>query len=72
MGVKQQLSISFDGTWHKRGFAFNYGVGIVIDVATGQVLDLEVLSKYCQPCALHINREMYEAEREDWRREIDR
>ena len=63
------ITVSFDGTWHKRGFTSNYGVGIVIDVSTGLVLDFEVLSKYCQACALHSNREMTEAEREEWRRE---
>ena len=63
------ITISFDGTWHKRGFTSNYGVGIVIDVSTGLVLDFEVLSKYCQACALHSNREVTEAEREEWRRE---
>ncbi|KAL8571645.1 hypothetical protein ACOMHN_065400 [Nucella lapillus] len=28
------VTVSFDGTWHKRGFTSNYGVGIVIDVVT--------------------------------------
>lgn len=63
------ITVSFDGTWHTRGFISNYGVGILIDDSTGLVLDFEVLSKYCQACALHSNREMTEAEREEWRRE---
>jgi hypothetical protein len=25
------LSVSFDGTWHKRGFTSHYGIGVVID-----------------------------------------
>lgn len=36
--------------WHKRGFTSKYGVGCVIDVITGLVIDFEVLSKYCRVC----------------------
>ena len=63
------VSVSFDGMWHKRGFTSNYGVGIVIDVATGLVLDHVVLSKYCQSCAQNANRHMDDQERHDWERE---
>ncbi|CAB4043696.1 Hypothetical predicted protein, partial [Paramuricea clavata] len=41
------VAVSFDGTWSKRGFTANYGVGIVISADTGEVLDYVVLSK-CQ------------------------
>lgn len=41
------ISVSYDGSWHKRGFTSKYGVGCVIDVITGLVVDFEVLSKYC-------------------------
>lgn len=41
------ISVSYDGTWHKRGHTSIYGLGIVIDVLTGLVIDYEVLSKYC-------------------------
>lgn len=41
------LSVSYDGTWHKRGHTSNYGLGIVIDVLTGLVIDFHILSKYC-------------------------
>jgi hypothetical protein len=44
------ITISFDGTWHKRGHSSHYGVGVVIDYTTGLVLDAEVLSNYCQGC----------------------
>lgn len=44
------ISVSYDGTWHKRGHTSNYGVGIVIDVLTGVALDYVVLSKYCHMC----------------------
>ena len=37
------ISVSFDGTWQKRGFTSLYGVGICIDVLTGYVVDYVVL-----------------------------
>lgn len=46
------ISVSFDGTWHKRGFTSKYGIGVCIDVLTGLVIDFEVLSSYCHACAL--------------------
>ncbi|GFY53804.1 uncharacterized protein TNIN_118511 [Trichonephila inaurata madagascariensis] len=41
------VSVSYDGTWQKRGHTSNLGLGIIIDV-----LDFETLSKYCQNCAV--------------------
>lgn len=41
---------SFDGSWHKRGHNSLYGIGCVIDVLTGLVVDYEVMSKYCHLC----------------------
>ena len=46
------ISVSHDGTWHKRGHTSNYGVGCVIDILTGLVIDFEVISKYCHTCSL--------------------
>ena len=61
--------VSFDGTWHKRGFTSNYGVGIVIDVMAGFVLDYEVLSKYYQACTLAEKKHMTQVERYEWKRD---
>jgi hypothetical protein len=44
------ISVSFDGTWQKCGFTSLYGVGVVIGVMTGLVLDYHLLSKYCHAC----------------------
>ena len=41
---------SYDGTWQKRGHTSNHGIGAVISVQTGEVLDREVLSKVCKEC----------------------
>ena len=45
------LAVSFDGSWMKRGHTSAYGIGCVIDTVTGLVLDLAVLSSYCQACS---------------------
>ncbi|GFX16021.1 uncharacterized protein TNCV_4702801 [Trichonephila clavipes] len=37
------LSVSFDGTWLTRGHTSLIGVGCVIDMLTGYVVDFEVL-----------------------------
>lgn len=44
------ISVSYDGSWQKRGHTSLYGIGAVIDTVTGLVLDYEVLSKYCPEC----------------------
>lgn len=48
------ITVSYDGTWHKRGHTSQYGVGLVIDVLTGLVVDFEVLSKFCHMCSFAI------------------
>ena len=45
------ITVSFDGTWQKRGHASMLGVAAVIDVVTGLVVDYEVLSMYCHSCS---------------------
>ena len=44
------ITVSFDGSWHKRGHTSKYGPGVVIDALTGLVIAHEVLSKYCHAC----------------------
>ena len=39
------ITVSFDGTWQKRGHVSMHGVVAVIDVVTGLVVDYEVLSQ---------------------------
>ena len=45
------LTVSYDGSWMKRGHNSSYGIGCVVDTVTGLVLDLTVLSSYCQACS---------------------
>ena len=46
------ITVSFDGTWHKRGHTSLYGIGVVVDILTGIVLDYELLSRYCGICTM--------------------
>lgn len=50
------ITVSYDGSWQKRGHTSHYGVGAVIDVLTGLVIDYEVLSTYCHACSLSATR----------------
>ena len=52
------IDVTFDGTWHKRGFTSMYGVAVVIDILTGSVIDYEVLSKYCHACGISKSKDM--------------
>ena len=49
------VAVSFDGTWHHRGFKSSHGVGVVMSIDTGEVLDVEVLSKDCSICSKNPN-----------------
>jgi len=42
--------VSYDGTWHHRGFKSSQDVGVVISVDTGEALDAKVISKTCEIC----------------------
>ena len=43
--------VSYTGSWMKRGHTSAYGIACVIETVTGLVLDLAVLSSYCQACS---------------------
>ena len=43
-------SVSVDGTWQKRGFTSLNGAVVPIYIATDRILDVEVMSRYCQAC----------------------
>ncbi|GFT66727.1 uncharacterized protein TNCV_1394951 [Trichonephila clavipes] len=44
------IGVSYDGSWLTRGHTSNIGVGCVIDLLTGFVIDYEVMSKLCGEC----------------------
>ena len=45
------LTVSYDGSWMTRGHKSQYGIGCVIEVMTGPVFGLQVMSLHCQRCA---------------------
>ena len=46
------ISVSFDGSWHTRCHTSLYGVGCVVELTTGLVIDFEVISKFCLSCCI--------------------
>ena len=44
------ITVSYDGTWQKRGHTSLFGIGILVDILTGLAIDYEILSKYCHKC----------------------
>ena len=45
------VAVTIDGTWAKRGFTSNFGVVPAMSVDTGEIIDIAVMSKYCDECA---------------------
>ena len=43
------VAVSYDGTWHHRGFKSCHG-GIMVSIDTGEILNAEVISKTCETC----------------------
>lgn len=44
------ISVSFDGSWMTRGHSSHIGVGAVVEIFTGLVLDYVVFSNFCAGC----------------------
>ncbi|XP_076462944.1 uncharacterized protein LOC143295248 [Babylonia areolata] len=61
------ISVSYDGTWQKRGFTSLYGVGICINILTGLIIDYCVLSKYCHACKLAESKNLPDPELAAWK-----
>ena len=64
--VSDDVAVSFDGTWAKRGFTSLTRVVFVISVDTGEVLDYYVLSKECRRCTLKRSQYQTDEEFEAW------
>ncbi|GFU01542.1 uncharacterized protein TNCV_654951 [Trichonephila clavipes] len=45
--VITDIDVTFDGTWLTRGHSSQIGVGCVIDLLTGFVMDFEIMPKRC-------------------------
>ena len=44
------MGVSIDGTWAKRGHGSQFGVLAAIAQDTGKILDVELMSKFCELC----------------------
>ena len=49
-GDTLDIAVSYDGSWLTRGHSSRIGVGCVVDILTGLVVDCHVMSNYCQVC----------------------
>ncbi|GFX01659.1 cytochrome P450 4V2 [Trichonephila clavipes] len=45
-----ECGISVDGTWQRRGYSSMNGCVAALSVATGNVVDIEIMSSYCPTC----------------------
>ena len=51
--IGENVAVSIDGTWQKRGHNSKTGVVFAISIITGEVLDYEAKTLFCYECALH-------------------
>jgi len=61
----ENLTVSGDGTWQKRGFSSLYGVSSLIGYYTGKVIDICVKSGVCQTCKIW-DTKLNSVEFEEW------
>ncbi|GFX58342.1 hypothetical protein TNCV_205291 [Trichonephila clavipes] len=45
-----ECGVTFDGTWHRRGYSSLNGCVEELCIDTGKLLDLEIMSKFCRIC----------------------
>ncbi|KAK7108809.1 hypothetical protein V1264_016475 [Littorina saxatilis] len=58
--------VAFDGTWQRRGYVSHYGVGLVVEMLTGYVLDFHVMSTYCLACKIKEKEGLPQDEWDAW------
>ena len=63
----EEVVISCDGTWQKRGFSSLFGVVFVIAYESGKVIDYAVLSKHCTGCRKWENKDQSTSEYLAWK-----
>ena len=60
------ITVTCDGPLARRGFQFLYGIVVVVSWKSEKVLNVEVLSKHCQDCAIHHEMNTSSDEILDW------
>ena len=66
------ITVSFDGTWSKRGFTANFGIGFVIAAKTGKVIDFVTLSKACEICKQGNKLQKDKQKYEQWKNRLQK
>ncbi|KAL7634402.1 UNVERIFIED_CONTAM: hypothetical protein RMT77_014779 [Armadillidium vulgare] len=68
-GGMMNVQVSFAGTWLIRGYASLIGIGFIIEIETGIILDYHVLKKDCNVCKEHHKKEkcMTYKQIEEWK-----
>ena len=61
------ITVSCDGTWHRRGFSSLFGAVFIISHDTGKVLDYTVKSKHCASCSHWESRDQTSEEYRRWK-----
>lgn len=61
------ITVSCDGTWHRRGFSSLFGAVFIISHDTGKVLDYTVKSKHCAGCSHWESRDQTSEEYRRWK-----
>ena len=61
------IAVTVDGTWQERGHSSKIGVIFVISVDTGEILDYEVKSLFCNECKEHSKMEKESEDYKHWK-----
>ena len=64
----EDVMVSIDGTWQKRGHNSHNGVVTAVSVVSGRALDIEVLSNYCKGCAQWTTEQKKSDAYESWQK----
>lgn len=60
--------VSVDGSWQRRGHSSHNGIVTAINVASGKVLDVEILTNYCRACSQWSVEQQSSLEYKEWKK----
>lgn len=61
-----ECGVSVDGSWHRRGYSSLNGVVTALSIDTGEVLDVEVMTKHCAGCKKWSRKDKSSIEYANW------
>lgn len=59
------LGVSLDGTWQRRGYVSMNGIVAAISIDTGEIVDVEIMSRHCRMCEMK-RRELEDEKFSEW------